>query len=343
MPVPQPKDYALVVGISKYADGGYLEPLNGPKCDVDNFVKWLLSPDGGYVPDNNVNPFKLVSDDEAKVPQISDVVRVVKDLLKLGNGGEQRIGRRLYIFLAGHGVGPDLDEVGLLTVEATEDAPTYVDGRRYANLFRGQAVFEEIVLIMDCCRDFDSELPASVFPFKNKYDPGGAHKVKCLWAYGTGFGRASRERDFSGEVNGIFSYVLMEALRGGAIDGDGRITGASLERYVKKHVKKHMPPGVDQVPEIAGSDDLVLADGYPPASTTVTVQPSVPHESLVVLYGDGFKPVETAPEPHAGGMYRIKLRIGKTYVFQLHNAAGGVLKQTGKAVEDADEVIHVVV
>jgi hypothetical protein len=61
----------------------------------------------------------------------------------------------------------------------------------------------------------------------------------------------------------------------------------------------------------------------------------------VVLYGDGFKPVETAPEPQAGGTYTIKLRIGKTYVFQLKDAAGAVLKQTGKAVEDADEVINV--
>jgi hypothetical protein len=341
MPAPQKKDFALVVGISDYADQEYLESLKGPNRDVKNFVNWLVSPTGGNIPDAHVDPFKLLSDADRTTPNLSDFYAAVNGLLALSKGGKVQIGRRLYIFMAGHGVGPDVENVGLLTVEATEMMPTYIDGRRFVKLFKGQAIFNEIILIMDCCRDYDSELPEAKIPFKGKVDPGGAYKVKVFYAFGTGFGRAAREREFDGEVSGIFSYVLMKGLLGGAIDGEGRITGGSLQRYVKKHFKKHLPEGIDQDPEIVGPDDLILADGYPPATTTVNLKPSVPHDKVVVKYGDGLKPVEAASQKQADGTYTVKLPIGKTYVFELHDAVGVLLKQAGKAVEDADEVINV--
>lgn len=341
MSAPQLKDYALVVGINKYADEGFLEALNGPKNDARHFVDWLESPAGGNVPEGNVTPYLLVSDDLGETPKSGDIVETIKRLLALSPGGEVRIGRRLYIFFAGHGVGPDLDDAGLLTAEATEDAPAYVEGRRYANLFRGRAVFDEVVLIMDCCRDFDGELPDSVFPFKRKVDAGGAHKVKRFYAYATGFGKAAREKDFGAEVSGIFSHVLIEGLKGGAIDGEGRITGPSLERYVKKQVKHLLPPGTEQPADIRCDPDLVFADSFPPATVNVTVEATVPHDKLAVLYGDGFKPVETAPQNLGGGKFQIQLRIGKTYVFQLLDAGGAILKQDGRAIEDVDEVINV--
>lgn len=339
MPAAQLEDFALVVGINNYADQGFLTPLDGPKNDVQHFVEWLKSPTGGKVPDGNF--IRLESDNLGTTPKIGDVIQAVGSLLNKSKGGEVRVGRRLYIFMAGHGVGPDLDDAGLLTAEATEYAPIYVEGRRYANLFRGTAIFDEVVLIMDCCRDFDGELPDPVFPFKRKMDPGGAHKVKRFYAYATGFGKAAREKAFGAEVNGIFSHVLISGLNGGAIDGEGRITGPSLERYVRKHLKELLPPGVEQAPDIRCDPDLVFAEGFKPAMAEVLVEATPPHGSLTVLYGDGFKPVESVPLDMGEGKFQIQLRIGKTYVFQLLDANGAILKQDGRAIEDMDEVIHV--
>jgi Caspase domain len=333
MPAPQLQDYALVVGIQRYGDSEFLEPLDGPKNDVRRFLEWLSSPAGGYVPETNVKPYVLLSDAEGRTPTAGEIVEAVKKLLALAPG-DQRIGRRLYIFFAGHGVGPDLDDAGLLTVEATEDAPAYIEGRLYANLFRGRAVFDEVVLMMDCCRGFDGDLPASIFPIKRKRDAGGAAKVRRFYAYATGFGKVSREKEFDDEVYGIFSYALMAGLNGGAIDGEGRITGPSLERYIKKKMG-------EQRPDIRCDSELVIADGFPPATVSITVQAKVPHHRLAVLYGDGFKPVENAPQNEGEGRYRILLRIGKTYVFQLLDAGGAVLRQSGRAIEDAEEKIHV--
>jgi hypothetical protein len=340
MPQPQLKDYAIVVGIGNYADAAFLEKLDGPKNDVRNFVKWLKSPEGGHVPENNIIPYMLESDPAGQKPKAGDIVDAIKKLLALSPNGDERIGRRLYIFMAGHGVGPDLDDAGLLTVEATEDAPTYVEGRRYANLFRGRAVFEEVVLVMDCCRDFDGELPDPVFPFKRKVDAGGAAKVKRFYAYATGFGKAAREKPFDDEVSGVFSHALIAGLNGGAIDGDGRITGPSLERFVRRRLRD-VPPGVEQLADIRCDPDLVFADGFAPATASVTIRASVPHAKLAVLYGDGFKPIESVPENVAANEYNVKLRVGKTYVFQLLDAAGAVIRQDGRAVEDAQEAIHV--
>lgn len=340
MPEPELKDFALVVGINTYADKKFLEPLGGPKNDVQRFLEWLQSQPGG----DDITRYVLESDDVGETPKTGDIVDAIKKLLAFSPGGDERIGRRLYIFLAGHGVGPDLDDAGLLTAEATEDAPTYVEGRRYANLFRGRAAFEEVVLIMDCCRDYDGELPEPYFPFKKKVDAGGAHKVKRFYAYATGFGRAAREKDFGQEgkdISGIFSRVLVEGLKGRAVDGEGRITGASLERYVKKQLKKHLPKGVEQTADIRSDPDLVFADGLPPATVDVTVEATIPHATLAVLYGNGFKPVQTAPQAIGAGKYTIQLPIGKTYVFRILDAAGVVLKEDGRAIEDVDEVISV--
>lgn len=335
MPQPQPHDYAIVVGINRYADADFLRPLEGPRNDVDKFVQWLTSPAGGHLDPDHVLPYRLVSDDQARQPTTGDVVEAVKALLAKAPGGDVRIGRRLYIFLAGHGVGPDLEGAGLFTVEANDDAPVYIEGRRYANLFRGRAVFEEVVLLMDCCRDHDTELPPPQFPFRPKTDAGAAARVKRFYAFATGFGKAAREKAFGAEVSGIFSHVLLAGLNGGAVDGDGRITGPGLARYMRREVGQALPPGVDQPTDIFADPDLVIAEGYPPARAEVTVSSTRPHHRLVVLYGDGFKPLEDPPLRQPDGSYRLQLRIGKTYVFQLHDANGQLLHQDGRAVEDA--------
>jgi hypothetical protein len=45
------KDYAVVVGISKY---GSRPNLEGPEADAQAFADWLLSETGGGLPEDNV-------------------------------------------------------------------------------------------------------------------------------------------------------------------------------------------------------------------------------------------------------------------------------------------------
>ena len=63
--------------------------------------------------------------------------------------GKKRIGRRLYLFLAGHGVSPakELDEAGLLTVEARGALVPYLPGKQSADQFCLSARFEEVCTV----------------------------------------------------------------------------------------------------------------------------------------------------------------------------------------------------
>src|SRR5258708_279331 len=132
MPAVSPTDYALVVGIDEYADPDLR--LQGAKNDAEAFSNWLGT--------QNIKADVLLSDAQATVPTFQHFLNSVRKLLAVR-------GHRLWIFLAGHGVGPSLDEAGLLTVDATENAPTYFAGRRHANLFRMLALFDEVILCMD--------------------------------------------------------------------------------------------------------------------------------------------------------------------------------------------------
>jgi hypothetical protein len=155
-----------------------------------------------------------------------------------------RIGDRLYIFMAGHGFapaasfGPDLDDAALLMANADiQTLGLHVPGGPYANWFRAAAAFDEILLFMDCCRDDFGRTPVHYPPFADKVEPGGAN-VRTLYAYATKWSYSAREKIIDkGEVRGVFSYALMEGLRGGAAE-NCVVTGASLEKYVFSRLPK---------------------------------------------------------------------------------------------------------
>src|SRR5262245_19107202 len=145
-------DFALIVGIDKYGQASTLKELNGAVRDAEAFRDWLI--DSAGVPKEHVKT--MVSDAAGSIPKLLEIVDEVERLYKRSQKGEEAIGRRLYIFLAGHGVGPGLDEAGLLSAD-TSDVTKYFPGRRYANLFRAKALFKQVVLCMDCCRDEDAD------------------------------------------------------------------------------------------------------------------------------------------------------------------------------------------
>lgn len=325
-------DYALVVGIDKYPSAASLKELSGAASDAQDFTNWLIAKAG--VPETQIK--KMVSDDNGTMPRLLDIVAEVEKIYNLSPNSEEPIGRRLYIFLAGHGVGPDLDEAGLLAAD-TSNVTKYFPGRLYANLFRGRALFEQVVLCMDCCRDEDADLPDPYFPFNRKKTGGKlVNNVKQCYVFATGYARKSRERDFGdGRVRGVFTHVLLAGLEQGAIDGDGRLTGASLKRYLQREIPKLRGSDSDQDPDLRGiDDDFVFAQGFPPRRVAVTVHVSDPTKELVVLHGKGLQPVDVAPVEIDATHRRVDVPAGKLYLFRLLNADGSTYRETGETVDD---------
>lgn len=230
-------DRAVVVGVNKYAG---LTHLRGAEADAKAFRDWLVSHTGGGLQKSMVTTI-LSSDfpDPAHPaitePLLSTVNGAFARLIWEGRQSGGQLGRRLYIFLAGHGIARDYEDSSLLTAEATYDDTAFnIPGRSYANWFMAAAFFEEVVLIMDCCR---SPAPASysqLVPWAPMERHGA--RVRSAFAFATKWSYDARERYFEefGSHRGIFSVALLEALQGAALTtGTQAITTGSLDRYMR--------------------------------------------------------------------------------------------------------------
>jgi hypothetical protein len=156
-----------------------------------------------------------------------------------------RVGRRFYIFLAGHGItplraaSPIMDDTALLMADADASDLQHVAGLGYAEWFRTAGAFDEIVLFTDCCRHQKTNIVPNqpAFPVTECQ----RDRVRVFYAAATGFNLSAWERDLGDppRPRGIFSYVLMQALENGAArDAAGRLTASSLKVHLENGVQQ---------------------------------------------------------------------------------------------------------
>ena len=334
MPGKNEQDFALVVGINHYRA---LNPLDGAMDDARAFHHWLLAEAGGNLPEENITAF--LSTPDAKHPRLDELVDWFIELIETHSPDlDEKIGRRLYLFLAGHGIGPGIDEAGLLTPNTSALAVKYLAARRFADYYREAALFDEVLLFMDCCRDHEWDLPQPYFPLRRQVDVGAAQAVKNMYVYATGFGRKARERDFDGMIGGIFTRALMEALSGKAADGKGRITGEGLKSYLARRVEDLRADGTDQSPHILLPKDFVLCEGLEPPRVTVTVELSDPAKEFVILLGDGLVPVHGEVRQISEKRREVDLPPNATYLFQLMDN-GAPVKLAGRLITEEDRYV----
>jgi hypothetical protein len=231
-------DFAVVVGITAYPE---LDPLEGPENDAKAFVEWLRAPDGGRVPDANITKF-FSSDPLPAAMQPAPTETSVDKAFEafndhgLANGGT--CGRRLYIFLAGHGCAPTFQETVLLTANAGPNHPGHhIAGRLVAESFRKAAFFEELVLFMDCCRENYPNMTIHQPPWNS---PKSTRRPRYLYAYATQDSAASREGldPKSGTTRGVFTLALLAGLREAQRDEQGRLASSELEDFVFNYMQK---------------------------------------------------------------------------------------------------------
>jgi hypothetical protein len=284
-------DWAIVVGIRSYP---VLQNLDGPENDAATFRDWLLDPVGGNVPANHV---QFITTSQWKTPFRSvdlarpTAVRVLAAVEKLQNiaekkgaqGLEQRVGRRLYLYMAGHGFAPRDDQTGLLMANATPmrvGPGFHVLGEYTADWFYHAGYFDEIVLFMDCCREVYT-VPALNMPYKAVNAPDAVERVKGFYGFGTKWSRLSRERPMAnGTVHGVFTTALLAGLRGAAAEPNsgGQITTTSLWNYLRENMKTFLTPELLNNPEVPKQPDkrdyggsFVLVTVAAPPAYPVTV------------------------------------------------------------------------
>jgi hypothetical protein len=245
---PVKEDYAIVIGIDDYPQ---LLPLNSSHNDAAAFAEWLLEPlpGGGGLKPKNLR--LIVSPDEDPDNPIDPMEaepvqkQIDKALRDFGVEKNRPIGRRLYFYFAGHGFGPKFDEVGMLMANAAMKRITSNIGlRKYNSFFHDNHLFDEVVFILDCCRDpgfatVETAAPGfNLDPPENGAPPSVLDYVVLAASYG--------EKAFApldkpvGERRGLLTKALLEALRGQtrAVDGLGRVTSASITDYVRTRVEE---------------------------------------------------------------------------------------------------------
>jgi hypothetical protein len=257
-------DWAIVAGVAHYPDLGNLD---GPENDAIAFHEWVVNKAG--VPPAQAK--RILSSDfapfadtalEAKPTcerieeQFDALCAVAEENANKGIG--EKVGRRLYIYLAGHGCTPSGDEAALLMANATRRRVYHVPGRPYANWFLRAGYFDEVVLFMDCCRERYPQAPIRVLPYVDLTDPSSVDRSKVLYGFATKWSRLSREKRMpDGKVRGVFSTALMTGLNGAAADEQGEITARSLADYLYNHMKRLLTPEELRDDDIPKEPELV--------------------------------------------------------------------------------------
>jgi hypothetical protein len=305
--LPELLDYAVIAGINRIDAAGFAR-LRGAKRDASEFATWLTGTIG-------LPPQRVKHVSKRGAPGYTQLLKEIADVLKNQPQGGGRVGRRLYLFFAGHGVGPTAEECGLLPADWSEAASDlYIGGRQCAEFIHDTGLFEEIVLCMDCCRDYTQGLPEPHFTLAGNKDLKASSKVKRFYAFATLAASKARERKFDKRMRGIFSRALMAGLQGDARDGDGRITGATLKAYLLEEVP-NSAGNRNQIPEFGIDDDIVFVEGLPPHLIPITVRDTkTATGKLQLVDGTTLKPIKPKSEVLPDGRVRYMLpawrRIG---------------------------------
>jgi hypothetical protein len=300
-----PDDYGIVVGIDTYPA---LRPLRSATRDAAHFAEWLESPTGGGIPPEKGHVRLIVSkstfsaDYWDATPVQHDIDRALRDF---GAAARKRVGRRLYFYFAGHGIGLAFDDVGMLMANASmETLNSNIGLRPYLGYLHDTVLFDEVVFILDCCRDSVRSEGTRGPAFGGARGTGAAlaagataapappaAQVESLVILAAEYGARAFDRNdpATGERRGVLTQAVLEALKGtAAADATGRITAASLGEYVLRRVPEigKLPPPDPPDPKLAQKPRIERVPNRDLVFRTVT-DAELPRVKVRVIAADG--------------------------------------------------------
>jgi hypothetical protein len=279
-------DYAIVVGIARYpalGEGGQPLDLKGPLNDVDAVVGWLTDPAGGNIPKRHPNIQVITSPPpgssapgssapgsaqtgRAATPTIVELEAAVQELDRIAQEnreamrGEQ-VGRRLYIYMSGHGFSPSRERGCLYAANARERSGDNVHASGWLAWLQDAGYFREFVLWMDCCMNRMLFLPPRDPPLPpvNAPAPPGPTFVAFAAQRPLKAVEAAIAED-QGRAHGLFTWALLEGLRGAAADTHGRVTGRSLADWIRNAQGARLSEADRNDPDVATEPEVVRED-----------------------------------------------------------------------------------
>lgn len=238
-------DFAILTGISIYPNVGY-SSLTGPPNDLRIVKQWLVDPAGGGMQPGNIkvvqspSPYPDPVEPDLAPPVPEEFDREFKKLLRQRMGlKDKRVKDRLYLYFSGHGFcnrSQDKPaEAALYSANATREMYEHIFGTHYARVAVAWALFAEVVLIMDCCRDSEVTRAPTPKPYRDTPDDGLAADVRLLSIYAVPKGGKAQERSIlerGNNVHGLLTHALIKALNE-ASPSHGKLLSATA---IKQHI-----------------------------------------------------------------------------------------------------------
>jgi hypothetical protein len=286
------EDFAIVVGIDSYPK---LPPLSSAVADATAFAEWLRKPDGGGITEQS--RLEIIVSPEKQDPQFLAPLqsRIDNALKKFGVGKGHIIGRRLYVYFSGHGVGIDFDDVALLMANASmTELDNNIGLRSYRSFFHVRDLFEQIVFILDCCRDRVKHLKIrSTAPDITVDEDDELPEVVDYVFMATSHGQGAFAVP---KGNGLLTEAMIEGLDGAAAIPTGEITSLSLRDYIKnripvlakeKKIKKAQTLNLDDDPQ---GKKLVFRKVRNKVTVKIYAAPGITGE--LAIFDANFKEIE---------------------------------------------------
>jgi Caspase domain len=284
-------DWAIVIGINQYPKVVGASPLQGAVDDARKFKAWLLKPEGGAVPQAHIGEFiqdASISSGTLK-PTESQLRAFIEDQL-LSFLPQRPFGRRLYLYFSGHGISPTGQEsirnAALLMANASMPTPLlHIPGNILAEGMRSSAYFKQVVLIMDCCRDFEKNVIPNHFDFVDPVDI--AKSCVLVEAYATTWASKAREIPLPPDdrVQGVFTHALLEVL------GAGQMSGMLLKQSVKRYLsrllqdeKKAQDPVIQPDEELS---KIIFNESAAPPRTPVKIKGHPAAQPVIEFFPPG--------------------------------------------------------
>ena len=324
--------YAIVVGLSKYSElGPPPADLKGPGNDADAVYAWLTEPKGGGLPRKNV---RLIKSSNFKPPK-SKPTRVDLEEAFLwiegianSNPAGRRVGSRLYLYLSGHGFSPERRKGCLLAGDARiNHATANVGASLWLQWWQDAGYFNEFVLWMDCCMNRVMQAVPGIAPLIPIMTGSPAGPSFIAFAAQRPLKAVEMKIPADGnKVHGVFTWSLLQGLKGRAADETGTVTGRSLADWLRNAILPWLSdadrsdPDVSQAPEIAAEDAaLVFAKGLAPHG--------ISHAVTAATGEAPAKPARRAPD---GALVRcqVKLRFPAKIVGKMVRLWSGAPPQT---------------
>ena len=307
--IPNPGDHAIVVGITTYPDFKGLKPLQGPVNDALDVRAWLLDPEGGGLDPRNLQLLCSKPAPLSVLPEGTfepDNAAIEKAFKAIVQSTKQNTGRRLYVYMSGHGFSKEAEKACLLTSDYSDDWPTNCSVTKWVNVLIYCKHFAECVLWFDACMENKLAIQEGLVQRKPCALDGAPPPHMLAYATSTG-GKAHEYpiADAGGQFRGVFTWTLLQGLRKlGTVDAE------ELKQYIGKNMAAHVPESERKLPAFE-VDPLIKV-----------MPPSLPRNQLVFGCAPRQHPAVTFVRADQVTEIRICGRTPLVEVARLRPAAG---------------------